>query len=136
MQLHAYLNFDGDCRDAFTHYQKTLGGEIVTMQTHGDSPFADTVDAGWQDSILHAHLRVGDASLMGSDAPREHFAQPQGFAVSINVADPAEADRIFAALADGGRVTMPIEKVFWAERFGMCTDRFGIPWMVNCETPA
>ena len=136
MLLNAYLNFNGDCEAAFKFYEKCLGGNIVTMQTHGDSPMADQVPAGWRDRIIHARLEVGAAVLMGSDAPPEHYQKPQGLFVSLSVADPADADRIFNAFAANGTVQMPIQKTFWSVRFGMVVDRFGIPWMVNCHQAA
>ena len=137
MQIHPYLNFDGQCREAFTFYQQCLGGTIEMMQTHGESPIAGDVPPEWHDRILHARLTVGAAVLMGSDSPPEYYAQPQGLYVSLQVDDPADADRIFRTLAEGGAVTMPFEKTFWAAGgFGMLVDRFGTPWMVNCDRAA
>ncbi len=136
MQFYPYLNFDGDCQAAFRFYEGVLGGKIEAMTTHGDSPIADQVPPSWHDRVLHARLVVGDAVLMASDSPPEHYEKPGGIYVSLNVEDPAAADRIFYALAENGSVTMPIEKTFWAERFGMLVDRFGIPWMINCSEPA
>jgi PhnB protein len=135
MQIQAYLNFDGRCREAFTFYQQVLGGQL-TMETHGESPMREQTPPQWHDRILHARLVVGDQELMGSDSPPDRHATPQGFAVSLNLADLGEAERIFAALSAGGSVQMPLQETFWANRFGMCTDRFGVPWMVNCERPA
>jgi len=135
MQLNPYLHFAGNCREAFGFYHKSLGGEIKMMSTYADTPMAAEMSPDWQDKIVHARLITDGAVLMGSDSPPERFAKPQGFTVSIDVADPAEADRIFAALSEGGEVSMPIGKTFWAERFGMFTDKFGVPWMVNCEVP-
>jgi PhnB protein len=132
MQLNAYLNFNGDCAAAFKFYEKTLGGRIVAMQTHGESPMADKVPAGWRDRIVHVRLEVGDAVLMGSDAPPDHYQKPQGLSVSIGVTKPEDAERIFKALAEKGTVQMAIQKTFWSPAFGMLVDRFGIPWMVNC----
>ncbi|MGH7474920.1 MAG: VOC family protein [Longimicrobiales bacterium] len=131
MQAHPYLNFNGDCESAFRFYERVLGGKIEAMITHGESPIADQVPPEWHERILHAYLVAGDAVLMASDSPPDRYVQPQGLWVSLQVDDPAEADRIFNALAENGSVTMPIEKTFWAERFGMLVDRFGIPWMVS-----
>ena len=136
MQLNPYLVFDGRCAEAFRFYEKTLGGKIEAMLTHGETPAAEHVDASWHDKIMHANLKVGDLDLMGSDAPPQYYEQPRGISVALHVADAREGERIFNALADGGTVTMPLEKTFWAERFGMVTDRFGIPWMVNCAPAA
>ena len=132
LTLNPYLNFNGDCKNAMEFYARVLGGK-VNVQTFGDSPMADQSGPEMKDRVLHARLMVGDAVLMASDAPVDSkFERPHGFAVSINVDGAADADRIFNALADGGSVSMPIQETFWAERFGMCVDQFGTPWMVNC----
>ena len=133
MQMNNYLYFDGQCEAAFKFYEKCLGGKIEAMMTHEGTPAASNVPAEWLKKILHARLVVGDAVLMASDAPPEHYSKPQGFSINIGVTDPGEADRLFRALSEGGNVTMPIAETFWAVRFGMLTDKFGIPWMVNCE---
>jgi PhnB protein len=133
MQLNSYLFFNGQCEAAFKFYEQCLGGKIDAMLTHAGTPVEGQVPANWRDKIMHARLVVGDAVLMGSDAPPEHFQQPQGFSVALGVDEPAEAERIFNALADKGTVRMPIQQTFWALRFGMLVDRFGIPWMINCE---
>jgi PhnB protein len=90
----------------------------------------------WGDRIMHARLQVGDAVLMGSDSPPDRAESPKGFCVMLQIDDPAEGERIFRALGDGGTVQMPYEETFWAHRFGMVVDRFGIPWMINCEKTA
>ena len=135
IDLVAYLGFDGQCEAAFSFYAKVLNGEIVTMMRFADAPpeIAGTPESARR--VIHARLKVGDRFLMGGDAPTEHFSKPQGFCVAFQVADPVEAERVFGALAEGGQVTMPINQTFWAKRFGMLIDRFGIPWMVNCEPP-
>jgi PhnB protein len=132
MKLNPYLNFNGQCEAAFKFYEQCLGGRIEGMMTHGDSPMADQTPAAMRDRIMHVSMRVGDQVLMGSDSPPEYYQQPQGLYVTINIDDPAEAERIFHALAEGGTVQMPLEKTFWAERFAMFVDRFGTPWMINC----
>jgi PhnB protein len=113
-----------------------LGGKIVMMFTYGESPEAERASPDWRGKIMHARLMLGDRALMGSDAPRGRFEPPKGFHVSIGIDDPAEAERIFHALAENGAVTMPIQETFWAVRFGMLVDQFGIPWMINCEKKA
>ena len=133
MQLNSYLFFNGQCEAAFKFYEKCLGGKIDAMLPHAGTPAEGQVPANWRDKIMHARLVVADAVLMGSDAPPEHFQQPQGFSVALGVNEPAEAERIFNALAEKGTVRMPIQQTFWALRFGMLVDRFGIPWMINCE---
>ena len=136
MQMNPYLTFDGRCEAAFRFYERCLGGKIVAMITHGETPAAEHTPPGWQDKIIHARLMVGDDVLMGSDAPPEHYEAAKGFSVTLGIDDPAEAERVFHALAEDGTVRMPIEETFWALRFGMLVDRFGIPWMINCEKPA
>lgn len=135
MQLNPYLNFDGQCREAFTAYEQILGGKIEMMQTHGESPMADHTPPESRDRIMHVRLVADGAVLLGSDTMPGDAPNAQGFAVSLNIDNPAEADRIFNALADGGKVDMPIQETFWAQRFGMLVDKYGIPWMVNCDRP-
>jgi len=135
MKLNSYLFFNGQCEAAFKFYEKCLGGKIEAMLTHEGTPAEQDVPSEWRKKILHARLTVGDQALMGSDAPPERYDKPQGFSVSLNVDKPAEAERIFRALSENGKVQMPLEQTFWAVRFGMCVDRFGTPWMVNCEQP-
>ncbi|MEO8480998.1 MAG: VOC family protein [Acidobacteriota bacterium] len=133
MQLTAYLNFPGQCREAFTTYERILGGKITFIQTHGESPMKDSVPADWQDKVMHATLQVDGSTLMGSDAPPEHYQKPQGFYVSIGMKSHDEGARIFRELSEGGRVNLPFDKTFWSPGFGMLVDRFGIFWMVNCD---
>jgi PhnB protein len=133
MRLNAYLTFDGRCEAAFKFYEKCLGGEIVAMMRHAGTPAEEHVPAEWRDKIMHARLAVGEDVLMGSDAPPERYEKPQCFSVAIQIKDPADAERVFHALAEKGTVQMPIAQTFWAARFGMLVDQFGIPWMVNCE---
>ncbi len=133
MELSPYLNFNGQCAEAFRFYERVLGGKIVMMQTHGETPMKEHVPPDWQDKVIHVRLEVGKQAIMGSDAPQEHYAAPQGLHVSISLPSRADGERIFNELAAGGRVTMPFEKTFWAAGIGMVTDRFGTPWMVNCE---
>ena len=133
MQINPYLNFAGTCREAFTFYAQCMGGKIESIMTHGESPTAGQTPPGWEGTIMHAVLRVGDQLIMGSDAPPAYFQKPQGFSVSLVVGDVEEGKRIFDALAAGGAVRMAFEKTFWSPGFGMVTDRFGIPWIVNCR---
>lgn len=132
MQLNPYLHFPGTCEEAFKFYQGVLGGEIVAMMGHRGTPAESMASEDWKDKIMHARLVVGDKVLMGSDSPPQYFTKPQGFYVSCFVDTPAEAERIYKALVDGGEVRMPLESTFFAERFGMLVDRYNIPWMVGC----
>jgi PhnB protein len=137
MQAHPYLNFDGQCAEAFRFYERVLGGRIEMMMTHGESPIAGEVPPDWHEAIMHARLVVGDAVLMASDSPGGHYQKPEGMYVSLQIDDAAEAERVFHALAEDGTVTMQFEPTFWAAvGFGMLRDRFGIPWMINCERAA
>jgi PhnB protein len=137
MQLNPYLLFDGQCEEAFKFYEKCLGGKIESLWTFGNSPMSEKMPAEWRGKVMHAALKLGDGMiLMGSDPPPGNYQAPQGFSVSLSVKDPAETERIFNELAQDGKVTMPVQKTFWSERFGMLVDRFGIPWMLNCEQAA
>jgi PhnB protein len=136
MQLNPYLNFNGQCEAAFKFYEKSLGGKIEAMFTHAGTPAEQQTPPEWRDKILHARLTVGDNVLMASDAPPDCYEEPKGFSVSLQINDPKEAERIFYALAENGKVQMAIQETFWATRFGMLVDQFGIPWMINCEKPA
>ena len=133
MQASPHLHFKGNCREAFDFYAATLRGRIAFAMTYGESPAASQTPPEVRDQIIHARLEFGDQALMGCDPPRERFQPAQGFNVLLTVQDPAEAERVFVALAREGSISMPFAQTFWAYRFGMCTDRFGIPWMVNCE---
>ncbi|MBV9559936.1 MAG: VOC family protein [Bradyrhizobium sp.] len=130
-----YLSFDGKCEEAFKHYEKVFRGKILMMMRHSDAPKDSGVPQNPETAnrIMHARLEAGGRLLMGSDAPNRGSSKPQGFCVSVGVDKPAEAERIFKELSEGGTVMMPIAETFWAQRFGMVTDRFGTPWMVNCE---
>jgi PhnB protein len=136
MQLNPYLNFNGQCEAAFKFYEKSLGGKIEAMFTHAGTPAEQQTPPEWRDKILHARLTIGDNILMASDAPPDCYEEPKGFSVSLQINDPKEAERIFRALAENGKVQMAIQETFWATRFGMLVDQFGIPWMINCEKPA
>lgn len=136
MQLNPYLFFNGQCETAFKFYEQCLGGKITAMMTYGESPMAEQTSPEQRSKIMHTQLTVGDQELMGSDAPPEMFEEPKGFYVSLQFNDPAEAERIFHALAENGTVRMPIQQTFWAARFGMLVDQFGIPWMINSDQAA
>src|SRR4030095_1540668 len=133
MQVNTYLNFSGNCKEAFEFYAKCLGGKIETMLSHAGTPAEQHVPAEWRDKIIHARMTVGNELLMGSDAPPEHYARPQGFSVNLNLKDESEARRIYDELSRDGTITMPLGPTFWAKLFAMFVDRFGTPWMINCE---
>ena len=135
MKINPYLLFNGNCAEAFKFYEKVLGGKIVGMMTFAETPAAEHTEPEWRGKIIHARLVFGDNVLMASDAPPQHFEATKGMAVTVNVDTPADAERIFKAFAEGGQVKMDIQETFWAVRYGMVTDRFGTPWMINCEKP-
>ncbi len=133
MNLYTYVNFAGKCAEAFRFYEKHLGGKIAMMMTHAQSPDQTSVKPEWKDLILHAKLLVGGTELMGADIPG---AEPMRSAyLSLDVESDAEAERIFSALSEGGRVFMPMQETFFATRFAQLRDRFGINWMILHERP-
>ena len=135
MQALPHLHFKGNCSEAFGFYAKTLGGRIAFSMTYGESPAAAQTPEEVRDQVIHARLELGSQAITGCDAPGDRYQTPQGFSVLAEVTEPTEAERIFGALAERGAITMPFQETFWARGFGMCTDRFGIPWMVNCSKP-
>lgn len=135
MKLNPYLNFPGTCREAMTAYQKILGGEIVAMMTFAEMPGDYAPPAELKQKIAHARLVIRDQVLMASDAGPQHYKPMQGASVTLNIEDPAEAERVFGAPTDGGAAEMPLQETFWAFKFGTLTDRFGTRWMVNCMKP-
>ncbi len=136
MHLDPYLHFNGNCEEAFKLYEKALGGKITFKTTYGEAPKEAQSSPDFNDKIMHISMNLDGRILMGSDVPADRYKAPEGFSLSISTKDPAEADRVFNEISKNGNVIMPIQKTFWSPRFGMCTDRFGIPWMVNTEQPA
>ncbi|HEX4684510.1 MAG TPA: VOC family protein [Gemmatimonadaceae bacterium] len=131
MQLVPYLNFDGTCKAAFEFYAKVLRGRIAFMQTFGESPMASQMPPDAANRVMHVRVEAESALLMGSDAPPGQGKKTQGFAVALVLKEPAEAERIFEALSERGKVDMPMQQTYFADRFGMCVDKFGTPWIVN-----
>jgi len=132
MRMNPYLSFNGQCEAAFNFYVQSLGGRLGMIFRYAGSPMADQVPADWKDKVMHGSVTLGDQVLMGADvAPDQE--EPKGFSLSLQIPAIAEAERVFHELAEGGRIVVPLEKTFWAERFGMVVDRFGIPWLINCE---
>ena len=136
MAFHAYLFLSGgDCAPAFEHYQSVFGGDLEIMRM-SEVPQDQRPPGAEPDSVMHAALRVGDALLMGSDDFTGDGGPKTGFSVSYSAPDEETARRVFAALSDGGEVQMPLEPTFWSPVFGGCTDRFGVPWLVDVAGPA
>jgi PhnB protein len=132
MNINPYLAFDGTCREAFTFYADLLGGEIQAFITIKDMPMEGVSDEEWGDRILHASMVADGNVIMGGDTPPGVSVTPTGNAVYIGADSPAEVERIYNALADGGRIDMPISPTPWSAMFGMVTDRFGTPWIIDC----
>ena len=133
MEASPYLTFNGSCEEALKFYEQTLGAQIDTLFRNEGSPAAEHMPPDWGDKVLHARFRIGNNVIMASDAPPGHYSSPQGISMSLGFHDAAEGEQVFNKLAQGGSTTMPFQQTFWAKGFGMCVDRFGIPWMVNCE---
>ena len=133
MQMTTYLSFKGECEAAFKFYEQCLDGQLGVIFRYAGSPLADQVPADWQDKVMHGSFTFGNQVLMGGDVAPDRYEQPKGFSLSLQIQSAADAERIFDELAKGGTVMMPLEKTFWAARFGMVVDRFGIPWLINCE---
>ena len=131
MQLNPYLFYNDTCEAAFKFYEKVLGGKIERMLRADEGPADMKPGPGREKLIMHARMSIDGQVLMGSDSPPEHAQKPQAFSICLTIKDPAEAKRKFDALAEGGSINMPFDKTFFAKGFGMCFDRFGIPWMVN-----
>ena len=135
MQLNPYLHFNGNCEEAFSFYAKVLGGKVEGVFKFGSSPMASRMPDNWREKVMHASLQFDGQVLMGCDPPPDMYCKPQGFSASLAIKDQATAERVFSDLSQAGQITMPMQETFWAKRFGMCIDRFGIPWVVNCEKP-
>jgi PhnB protein len=136
MQINAYLGFDGQCEEAFLFYEKLFRGKIEGIFRYAGSPAESMAPPEWGNKVMHTTLIVDDNHIMGSDAPPGQNAGPvKRICMSIGLKDQEEAKRLFNGLAEGGTVQMPLAPTFWAAQFGMLTDRFGIPWMINCEAP-
>jgi PhnB protein len=133
MDMYTYVNFAGTCREAFRYYEKHLGAKIGMLMTHADAPAPTQLGPEWKNAVLHARISIAGTELAGADIPN---AQPMRSAyLSLAPDSDAEAERIFAALADGGEVFMPLEETFFASRFGQLRDRFGINWMIVRQRP-
>jgi PhnB protein len=134
MRMNPYLSFKGDCEAAFTFYEQHLDAQPGPIFRYGGSPMSGDVPPDWSNKIMHGTVTVGGQVLMGGDVAPERYEAPKGFSLSLQIDRISEAERVFHALGEGGTVVMPLEQTFWAARFGMIVDRFGIPWLINCET--
>ena len=133
MRMEPHLTFAGNCDEAFRFYERLFGGKLFAM-SYGSSPAAADVPEAWRSKIVHATLTLPDGkTLLGADVLPEQFERPQGFYVLAALRDAVEAERVFAALAEGGSVRMPLQKTFWSPSFGAVVDRFGTPWEITVE---
>jgi PhnB protein len=135
MNISTSLCFDGRCEEAFKFYERALEGKIAFSMKWGESPMAEQAPPEWRGKIIHATFIIGGVSLSGGDVPPKDYKPPQGFSLMIGTPDVQTAERAFKALAEAGTVTVPLQETFWATRFGEVTDRYGIPWSINCEKP-
>lgn len=132
-EVNPYIAFKGDCREAIEFYKTALGAEVVFTQTFGESPMSSM---GPANNIMHSTIRVGHSTIMMCDDPRPEAAADSGnISLAISLKDPEQARQLFGSLSQDGSVIMPIQKTYWAEAFGMVTDKFGVKWMLNCEAP-
>lgn len=134
MKIQPYLNFSGQCEEAFRTYERVLGGKIVASFTFGTSPMAAKYPE-LANKIMHATLSVGDQVILGSDVPPEYFQQPQGMAICLDIPDVETAERVYAGLSEHADIRMPLQETFWAKRYAHFNDRFGTPWMINVSKP-
>jgi PhnB protein len=133
MEMTAYLSFKGNCEAAFKFYEQCLGARPGSIFRYGGSPMAGQVPPDWSDKVMHGSVTVGGQVIMAADVVPDQYEEPKGFSLSLQMKSVDDAERIFRELASEGRVVMQLEKTFWADRFGMVVDRFGIPWLINCE---
>ena len=133
MKIYTYLNYGGNCRQAFEFYAEHLGGKILMMTTHADGPQPDKLPPDWKNAVLHARIAIGDTIVLGADIPPDRFQPMRSAYLSLMVDSAEEAERVYALLTQDGQIFMKMEKTFFAERFAMFRDRFGTSWMLLCE---
>jgi PhnB protein len=135
MKIHTYLNFGGDCEQAFHFYEKHLGGKITAIMTHRESPDQNNAPPNWSEKILYARMSIGGTELMGSDVPPERFQPMRSVYLSLTVRSSEEAEKVHALLADGGQIVVPMAETFFAYRFSVLRDKFGTSWMIIHQRP-
>jgi PhnB protein len=134
VQLHTYLNYGGNCEEAFRFYEQHLGGKITMLMRHGEAPNPQQ-PAEWNEKVLHARMNLGGTELLGADIPPDRFQPIRSAYLSLTVDSDSEADRIYALLTEGGQIFMPMEDTFFASRFAMFRDKFGTSWMLLHPRP-
>jgi PhnB protein len=130
MQLHTYLNYGGNCEQAFRFYEQHLGGKITFLMRHGEQPAPGQLPAEWNGKVLHARIDLGGTQLLGADIPPERFQPIRSAYLSLTFETVEEAERVYALLTEGGEIFMALQETFFAKRFAMCRDRFGTSWMI------
>jgi len=135
VKLHTYLNYGGNCEEAFRFYERHLGGKVTTLMRRAEQPNPGEIPPGWENSILYARMELGETDLMAADVPPERFQPMRSAYLSLAVTTPDEAERIYTLLADGGQIFMPMQETFFAFRFGMLRDKFGTSWMILHPKP-
>ncbi len=136
MDLNPYLTFPGTCAEALEFYAEVFGGQVEAVQTVADSPMAGDMPPEAQSQVMHGRVRIGERLIMASDDLQGTYEAPRGLYIQTAFDDVEKASRVFSRLAKNGQVVMPFGPTFWAAGFGMCRDRYGVPWMVNCDAPA
>jgi PhnB protein len=136
VQLYPNLTINGQCKAAFKFYEECLHGRTLFMMTYENAPMDLQTPSDWRKKIFHATFALAEFMFSGSDPSPGQYQKPQGFALQLNLSDPVEAERISRVLAENGTVQMPLQETFWALRFGVLVDQFGIPWVINCQKPA
>ena len=129
------VSFNGTCDEAMAFYEKCLGGKRGMTMKWGDSPMAKDAPPGWGDKVLYADINIGGVGLAGGDMPTGQYKAPTGVGIMLSITDVADAERIFKELSEGGKIDMPLSETFWALRYGGATDKFGVPWQINCGKP-
>ncbi len=129
------LMFSGRCGEAFRRYASVFGGEVVYLRTYGESPLAQDVAPEWRDRVWFARLRAGGLELTGGDVVPHDYESPRGFSMVAGLTSADEAERVFAGLAEGGEVIMPLQATHWSSRYGVVRDAYGIRWEINCDAP-
>ncbi len=135
MKLYTYLNYGGNCREAFEFYVEHLGGRITEVTTHGEVGPPDSIPPDWRNAVLHARMELGETILMGADISPDRFQPMRSAYLTLMLDSTEEAERLYELLKDGGQVFMPMEETFFARRFAMLRDRFGTSWMLLHERP-
>jgi PhnB protein len=130
MRLHTYLNYGGNCEQAFRFYEQHLGGKITLLMRHGEQPAPSQLPAAWNGKVLHARIDLGGTQLLGADIPPDRFQPIRSAYLSLTLDTVEEAERVYSLLTDGGEIFMALQETFFAKRFAMCRDRFGTSWMI------